>query len=116
MSLDRAGVAALLDHTLLKPEATRGQVEALCRDANELQVIAVCVSPSMLPLGQAWLADGIRTACVVGFPSGAHHAQVKATEAARSVADGADEVDMVINLGAAHAGEWAAVAGEMRCA
>ncbi|MGD9702443.1 MAG: deoxyribose-phosphate aldolase [Acidimicrobiia bacterium] len=113
MTLDRASVAALIDHTLLKPEATPAQVEALCREANELGVIAVCVSPSMLPLGMGWLDDGIRTACVVGFPSGAHHAAIKAAEAARAVAEGADEVDMVINLGAAHAGNWAAVAAEI---
>lgn len=113
MALDRAAVAALIDHTLLKPEATDAQVEALCREANELGVAAVCVSPSMLPLAPSMLAPGIRVACVAGFPSGAHHAAVKVAEAARAVADGADEVDMVINLAAAMSGQWPIVGAEI---
>jgi deoxyribose-phosphate aldolase len=113
MTLERAAVAALIDHTLLKPEATLAQVESLCREANELGVFAVCVSPSMLPLGNGWLDASVRTACVVGFPSGAHHADIKAAEAARAASDGAGEIDMVINLGAAHARQWALVAAEV---
>lgn len=113
MALDRTAVAAVIDHTLLKPEATEAHVEAFCREANELGVAAVCVSPSMLPLPPKLLVPGIRTACVTGFPSGAHHADIKVAEAARAVADGADEVDMVINLGAAAAGRWPVVAAEI---
>lgn len=100
---DRAGLARFVDHTLLKPEATRADVEALVVEAAELGVYAVCVSPSFLPLQ---VPDGLLVATVCGFPSGKHHSEVKAAEAARSVADGADEVDMVIDLGAAKEGSW----------
>jgi deoxyribose-phosphate aldolase len=103
----------MIDHTLLKPEATADQVQALCREAGELGVLAVCVSPSMLPLGDSWLSRGVLTASVVGFPSGAHHAEAKAAEAAQARANGADEVDMVINLGLAKSGTWGGVRAEI---
>lgn len=106
----RHAVAQMIDHTLLKPEATREQVAALVAEARELGVLAVCVSPSQLPLEDA---EGLVVATVCGFPSGAHHSEVKAAEAARAVADGADEVDMVINLGEALAGNWAAVEADI---
>jgi deoxyribose-phosphate aldolase len=109
----RAEVAAMIDHTLLKPEATADQVQALCREAGELGVLAVCVSPSMLPLGDRWLSPGVLTACVAGFPSGAHHAEAKAAEAAQARAYGADEIDMVINLGLAKSGAWGGVRAEI---
>src|ERR1700704_1555566 len=82
MTLDRAAVARLIDHTLLKPEATHADVAALCKEATELGVLAVCVSPSMLPIPAGSLDPAIRIASVIGFPSGAHQADVKAAEAA----------------------------------
>ncbi|WP_324649713.1 deoxyribose-phosphate aldolase [Georgenia sp. H159] len=106
----RHDVAQLIDHTLLKPEATREQVAALVAEAQELGVLAVCVSPSVLPLDDA---EGLVVATVCGFPSGAHHSDVKAAEAAQAVRDGAAEVDMVINLGAAREGNWAAVEADI---
>ena len=109
----RADVAGVIDHTLLRPEATATDVQALCREAGALGVLAVCVSPSMLPLAAAWLDDQLRTACVIGFPSGAHHAEVKAAEAAQARADGADELDVVMNLGLAKSGQWGAVRAEL---
>lgn len=99
-------LAALLDHTLLTPEATAAQVVTHCSEANDLKVAAVCVSPSRLPLPPGLLDPSIAVAAVCGFPSGAHRSEVKAAEAARAVADGAVEIDMVIDLGRAHAGEW----------
>ena len=101
-------MAAMVDHTLLKPEATTAEVEALCAQAQELGVFSVCVSPSFLPLAPG-LLDGVAVATVCGFPSGKHKPSVKAVEAARSVSEGADEVDMVIDIGNAIAGDWAAV-------
>ncbi len=95
--LRRADVAALVDHTLLKPEATRADAEATIAEAAELGVYAVCLSPSMLPID-----TGDQKSCVVaGFPSGKHHSLVKAAEARLAVDSGADEVDMVIDVGAA---------------
>ena len=110
---DRVTVAAMIDHTLLTPEATADDVRGLCAEAGRLGVLAVCVTPSMLPLAEEWLAAGVLTACVVGFPSGAHHGATKAAEAALARANGADEVDMVINLGLAKAGSWAGVRAEI---
>jgi deoxyribose-phosphate aldolase len=111
--MDRADLARLVDHTLLKPEATTADVAALVSEARALGVLAVCVSPSMLPLRQADGARDLLVATVCGFPSGTHHREVKAVEAARAVADGADEVDMVIDVGLARAGDWAGVEAEI---
>lgn len=110
--LDAVGLARLVDHTLLKPEATRADVEALVAEGVRLGVYSVCVSPSFLPLEIPVGLDGapdLLVATVCGFPSGKHHSDVKAAEAARAVRDGADEVDMVIDVGAAKAGRFADV-------
>jgi deoxyribose-phosphate aldolase len=110
----RAEVAATIDHTLLRPDATVADVERLCAEAKELGVFAVCVSPTLVRTAASALGgSGIAVASVVGFPSGAHPAGVKAAEAAIARADGADEIDMVIDLGAARAGRWDAVAGDV---
>ncbi|KGM15589.1 deoxyribose-phosphate aldolase [Actinotalea fermentans] len=100
--LDAAAVAQMVDHTLLKPEATAADVAAFVAEARSLGVWSVCVSPSMLPV------DGgeVRVTAVCGFPSGKHRSEIKAAEATRAVGDGADEIDMVIDVGAAVAGDW----------
>ncbi|OBG39854.1 deoxyribose-phosphate aldolase [Mycobacterium sp. E3198] len=108
----RARLAALIDHTLLKPETTRADVAALVAEATELGVYAVCVSPSMVPAAMA-AGAAMPVAAVVGFPSGKHLPDVKAHEAARAVACGAGEVDMVIDVGAAVAGELLAVRSDI---
>jgi len=108
----RATLARAIDHTLLTPAATDDDVAALCREAARLGVAAVCVSPSRLPLPVA-LPDAIATAAVVGFPSGAHVPAVKAAEAAAAVAAGASEIDVVIDLGRAAAGDWDGVHDEL---
>jgi len=109
---DRATVAHMVDHTLLKPEATPGDIAALVAEARELGTYSVCVSPSMLPIDRATLGD-VKVATVCGFPSGKHASAIKAAEAARSVADGADEVDMVIDIGAAVEGRFADVQADI---
>jgi len=91
----RADVAKMIDHTLLKPEATSDQVKALIAEAAKLGTYSICISPSQLPVE---VPEGLHIATVVGFPSGAVKAEIKAAEAARAVADGAEEVDMVINI------------------
>ncbi|BCI51437.1 deoxyribose-phosphate aldolase [Mycolicibacterium litorale] len=105
----REAVAALVDHTLLKPEATEGDVEMLVQDAEELGVYAVCVSPSMVPAAMRARPVMTKVAAVVGFPSGKHLPAVKGHEAALAVAAGADEIDMVIDVGAALADDFDAV-------
>ncbi len=106
--MDRARLAAMIDHTLLRPEATADEVIALCEEATDLGVAAVCVSPSHLPITEG-LGVGIDICTVIGFPSGAHQPAVKAHEAEVAIDAGATEVDMVINLGLSVAGHWVAV-------
>ncbi|WP_229739633.1 deoxyribose-phosphate aldolase [Nocardia rhizosphaerihabitans] len=107
--LTRADVAAMIDHTLLAPEATPAEVEALIAEARKLGVYAICVSPSMLPLR----APGLVVATVAGFPSGKHHSLVKGAEARLAVDQGAAEIDMVIDVGAALAGDFNAVLSDV---
>jgi deoxyribose-phosphate aldolase len=112
----RAEVAALVDHTLLKPEATPADVAAAVAEAVELGVFAVCVSPSMVSVARKARdthGDGLAIAAVSGFPSGKHLSEIKAKESALAVESGAAEVDMVIDVGAALAGDFAAVAAEI---
>nr|WP_218566522.1 deoxyribose-phosphate aldolase [Vallicoccus soli] len=111
--MKRSELAALVDHTLLRPEATPAQVERTVADAGRLGAATACVSPSRLPLPTGTLPDGLGLCAVVGFPSGAHRSPVKAAEAAQAVADGATEVDMVIDLGAAVAGDWVQVRADI---
>jgi deoxyribose-phosphate aldolase len=106
MPITRQELARMVDHTLLKPEATPADVAALCAEANELGVFSICISPSFLPLADGLLSPDIAVCTVAGFPSGKHHASIKAAEAAQAVADGADEVDMVVDVGAIKAGLW----------
>lgn len=100
----------MVDHTLLRPEATAQEVAELVAEAQKLGTYSVCVSPSRLPLRGTGL---LKVAVVCGFPSGAHKAEVKAVGAARSAADGADEIDMVINLALATTSQYAAVQDEI---
>lgn len=106
--MNTTDLAPLIDHTLLKPESTRADVDALAREAEELGTYSICVSPSMLPV-----ETSVHVATVCGFPSGQHASGIKAAEARDSVAKGADEVDMVINVGLARAGDFAAVEADI---
>ncbi len=104
------GVARLIDHTLLKPEATRAQVEKLCAEAREHSFATVCVNPTWVPLCARLLRGSASGVCtVVGFPLGATLPDVKAFEAERAIQEGAAEVDMVINVGALKSGDYRAV-------
>ncbi|MBF6172929.1 deoxyribose-phosphate aldolase [Nocardia blacklockiae] len=108
-SRTRGEVAALIDHTLLAPEATAAEVAAAVDEARQLGVYAVCLSPAMLPVR----ADGLAVATVAGFPSGKHHSLIKGTEARMAVEQGAAEVDMVIDVGAAVSGDYNAVLADI---
>jgi deoxyribose-phosphate aldolase len=109
----RERLAALVDHTLLKPEATAAQVIALVGEAAELGAGAACVSSSMVPIAVGDNTTGVPIAAVAGFPSGKHLSPVKAHEAALAVTAGAAEIDMVIDLGAALAGDLDAVRSDI---
>jgi deoxyribose-phosphate aldolase len=111
--ITRAELATRIDHTLLTPEATADDVVALCAEAVDLQVGAVCVSPSRVAIAAANLPGAIAVCAVVGFPSGAHRHEVKAAEADLALADGAVELDMVVDLGAVKDHDWATVAADV---
>lgn len=108
--MEKKTIAAMIDHTLLKPEATPSQIEKLCAEAREYHFASVCVNPVYIPLAAELLkGSDVKVCCVVGFPLGAVSPEQKAAEAASSAALGAQELDMVIALGAAKAGDWALV-------
>jgi deoxyribose-phosphate aldolase len=104
-------LSPLIDHTLLKAEATGTQVETLCAEALTHGFASVCVNPLWVPLAASVLKGScVRTCTVVGFPLGATSLRAKAFEAETALKEGAQEVDMVLAIGAAKAGDWAAVA------
>jgi deoxyribose-phosphate aldolase len=109
----RESVAALVDHTLLKPEATEADVIALLAEAEELDVFAVCVSPTMVATAKSFRTGEYGIASVVGFPSGKHVSAIKAEEARLAVQAGADEIDMVIDVGSALEGDFDAVKSDI---
>lgn len=101
-----ADIAKLIDHTLLKPEATRDQIAQLCREAREYGFAAVCVNPCYVGLAAELLRGSpVKVCSVVGFPLGATLPEVKAYEARRAIEEGAAEIDMVINIGALKSGD-----------
>jgi deoxyribose-phosphate aldolase len=110
-----ASVAALIDHTLLKPEATRGDIEQLCREAVRFGFASVCINPWYVPLA-AELVHGsaVKVCTVVGFPLGATLPSVKIYEAEEAIKLGAQEIDMVQNIGALKSGQDDQVESEIR--
>ena len=112
--MTRAELARLLDHSVLKPEATLADVRAGIEVVRDWRVGCYCVQPSRVRLSADALADTEAVvASVVGFPHGAHRADVKASEAALAIDDGAREIDMVINVGALRDGDAALVAADI---
>lgn len=109
------GLASMIDHTLLKPDASREEVEQLCREAAQHCFASVCVNPNWVALCSAMLRGaGVKVCTVVGFPLGAHLPDVKSYEARRAVEQGATEVDMVINVGALKSKDYALVEQDIR--
>ncbi|MCC2594480.1 deoxyribose-phosphate aldolase [Tessaracoccus sp. OS52] len=102
MDIPRDALVRMIDHTLLKTDATAAQVSELIAEARELGTYSICVSPSMLPITED--LGSVKLATVCGFPSGNHTPATKAAEAAESSKLGADEIDMVINIGLLKAG------------
>ena len=98
-------VARCIDHTILKPDATEDDIITLCAEAREFLFASVCVSPSYVSLSAKELAGSpVKVCTVVGFPSGAHMPEIKAMETRRAIREGAEEIDMVINIGALKSG------------
>lgn len=108
-------VAALIDHTILKPEATRDDVVKVCREARQYNFASVCVNPYWVPVVAAELANSpVKVCTVVGFPLGATPAKIKVAETEACLAAGAQEVDMVINVGALRSGDYDTVEHDIR--
>jgi len=106
----RKPLASYIDHTILKPDATEEQVRKLCAEALKYHFASVCVNPTNVPLCAELLkGSDVMVCCVVGFPLGAAVPEVKAYETERAVELGAQEVDMVINIGRAKDHQWDAV-------
>lgn len=93
-------LASMIDHTILKPEAGKEQVETICREAREYGFASVCVNSSYVPLCAELLRDTeVKVCTVIGFPLGAMSTEAKAAEARQAILDGAEELDMVIHIG-----------------
>lgn len=114
-ALTQSALAAMIDHTLLKPEATREQIERLCAEARQYGFATVCVQPFRVAQANELLKDcEVKVCTVIGFPTGAVRAEVKALETVRAVVDGARELDMVINIGALKDRNYGAVENDIR--
>lgn len=113
-SVDAAAVASLIDHTLLKPEACRDEIERLCREAQRFRFASVCVNPYWVPLAGEILGGSFsRVGTVIGFPLGANQSRIKITEAEAALGAGARELDMVQNVGALRSGDYSIVRDEI---
>ena len=105
--MKKNALAKYIDHTLLKPDATEAQIEKLCAEAREYGFASVCVNSCYASLAARLLAGSdVAVCCVIGFPLGAATTAAKAFEAADAAQNGATEIDMVINVGAAKDGRW----------
>ncbi|MBP2017289.1 deoxyribose-phosphate aldolase [Symbiobacterium terraclitae] len=113
--MTRAQLAKLIDHTMLRPDATEAQIRTLCAEAREHGFMSVCVNPHWVPLCRDLLSGTDVLVCtVIGFPLGANRSEIKAVEAEDAVARGAREVDMVINIGALKSGQHDVVLSDIR--
>lgn len=107
MRLNRKTIARSIDHTLLRSDAAYGDIENLCKEALDFGFYSVCVNPSFVKRAKELLKDiDVKVTTVIGFPLGAMLTDVKVYEAMNSALLGADELDIVINIGALKAGDW----------
>ncbi len=110
-------LASKIDHTLLKADASEKEVKKICAEAMEFGFAAVCIPPYFVRKSKLWLSDSkVKVATVVGFPLGYAHTPAKVEEARRAIDEGADEIDMVINLIALKAGDWNYLKNELTSA
>lgn len=108
-------IRTYIDHTLLKPDATPEQIRRLCTEADENGFASVCVNPAYVPLAAELLKNSAVNVCtVIGFPLGMNTTAIKAAEALKAVQDGADELDMVIQVGQLKSGNLAYVEDDIR--
>ena len=107
MEYTKKNVAGMIDHSLLKADATEAQIAKLCQEAKEHGFASVCVNPGYVPeAAEALKGTDVRVCTVIGFPLGATSSEAKAAETADAIAKGAAEVDMVVNVGRIKSGNW----------
>ena len=104
-------LASYIDHTILKPTTTHIEISRICKETREYGFAAVCVPPPFVGMARQ---SGVRVATVIGFPFGYSVTSAKLAEVAQALSDGADELDVVVNLIHLKAGDWAALEAEMR--
>lgn len=108
-------ITSIIDHTLLKPEATKEMIEKLCSEAKEYNFFSVCVNPYYVKTAKEELeGSNVKIATVIGFPLGSTPKEVKAFEASEAIKNGADELDMVINIGALKDGDYTTVEEDIK--
>ncbi|MEY8304171.1 deoxyribose-phosphate aldolase [Anaerosalibacter bizertensis] len=108
-------ITSIIDHTLLKPEATKEMIEKLCSEAKEYNFFSVCVNPYYVKTAKEELeGSNVKIATVIGFPLGSTPKEVKAFEALEAIKNGADELDMVINIGALKDGDYTTVEEDIK--
>ncbi|NLI66725.1 MAG: deoxyribose-phosphate aldolase [Tissierellia bacterium] len=105
----------MIDHTILKPDTKKDEIQALCQEAKEFGFYAVCVNPYYVSLCKDLLEGSkVKIATVIGFPLGANTSDIKALETKKAIDDGADEIDMVINIGALKDGDYGVVRDDIK--
>jgi deoxyribose-phosphate aldolase len=110
-----ADLAPFIEHTLLTPDAAAAEIDRLCAEAVEHGLRAVCVNPYWVRRAASAVRDSpVRVCAVAGFPFGASHREIKAAEASLAVSEGADEIDMVVNLGALKTGDLVEVGADIK--
>ena len=111
--MDRSELLRHVDHTLLRPDATAAEIKQLCDEALKYQTASVCVPPSFVGTCARYLNGRVKVCTVIGFPNGYNSLQIKVLETAEAIKNGADEIDMVINVGYVKDGQWGLVMDEI---
>lgn len=111
--MDIRDILAKVDHTLLKPESTWEQIKKICDEGIQYNTASVCIPASFVKQASEYVQGGVPICTVIGFPNGYSVTSIKCAEAAQAVADGAEEVDMVINIGWAKEGRWTDILSEI---
>ena len=112
--MDKKDILSKVDHTILTPTATWEQVKAVCDEGREFSTASVCIPPRYVKQAAAYVGNSLKVCTVVGFPNGYSTPEVKVFETEDAIRNGADEIDMVINLGLAKAGDWEGVLSEIK--
>lgn len=112
--MDYKEILSRVDHTLLTPTATWEQVKALCGEGMEFETASVCIPPRYVKQAAGYVGNKLKICTVIGFPNGYSTPEVKVFETEDAIRNGADEIDMVINLGLAKAGDWEGVLSELK--